>query len=168
MARTNYTDDQKKAFVKAWMASGKPKSRWHREQVAAGNIEGHYNAFDQWVKLWQGELFDGAPAQPHAPAAGGHETGKHFRSTYKAGTQSVMGGVGKNPSLLAEFQQTLLPEDVQAKYIAFLEAKVTALTAELEDAHLENAHLNAYIGGLQLTDAQRQELEEAKSPQENE
>lgn len=171
MARTNYTDDQKKAFVKAWMASGKPKSRWHREQVAAGNIEGHYNAFDQWVKLWQAEL-EGRLSQHSSlndldPAAK-QEVVRHASTAYKALSGFVMGHVGKNPSLLAEFQQTLLPEDVQAKYIAFLEAKVTALTAELEDAHLENAHLNAYIGGLQLTDAQRQELEEAKSPQENE
>lgn len=162
MARSNYTDDEKKAFVSAWLSSGQPKSRWHREQVAAGNIEGHYNAFDKWVKEWQGELEGQVPTQSQAPApAAGHEMGKHFRSAYKAGTQSVMGGVGKNPSLLAEFQQSLMPEDVQAKYIAFLEAKVSSLTTELEDAQLENANLHALIGRMQI-DA------ESEGQQENE
>jgi len=155
-SRTNYTDDEKKAFVKAWMASRMPKSRWHKEQVEAGNIEGHYNAFDQWVKLWQNELFDEAPAQPSTAPAGGQEMGKHFRSAYKAGTQSVMGGVGKNPSLLAEFQQTLLPDDVQAKYIAFLEAKVSGLTNELEALQEENAQLHTRLEALEAPEAQQE------------
>ncbi|MNJ71872.1 hypothetical protein D3C77_684650 [compost metagenome] len=72
-----------------------------------------------------------------------------------------MGSVGKNPSLLAEFQQTLLPEDVQAKYIAFLESKVSSLTAELEEAQAENANLHALIG-------QMQNEKEQEGQQENE
>ncbi len=69
--------------------------------------------------------------------------------TIRSSSPNALSNVGRNSSLLAEFQQTLLPEDVQAKYIAFLESKVSALTAELEDARLENANLHAYIGGLE-------------------
>lgn len=170
MARSNYTDDEKKAFVSAWLSSGQPKSRWHREQVAAGNIEGHYNAFDKWVKEWQGELESRLSQRSSLndldPAAK-QEVVRHASTAYKALSGSVMSNVGKNPSLLAEFQQSLLPDDVQAKYIAFLEAKVTALTTELEDAQLENANLHAYIGKLQLPQAE-QEAIEAQSQQENE
>lgn len=153
MARTNYTDDQKKAFVKAWMASRMPKSRWHKEQVAAGNIEGHYNAFDQWVKLWQNELFDEVPPQPQAQApAGGH----HVARTIRSSSPIALSNVGRNSSLLAEFQQTLLPEDVQAKYIAFLEAKVSGLTAELEALQEENAQLHTRLEALEAPEAQQE------------
>ncbi|MFV3377431.1 hypothetical protein [Pseudomonas sp. NY11226] len=153
MARTNYTDDQKKAFVSAWLASRMPKSRWHKEQVAAGNIEGHYNAFDQWVKLWQGELEGQVPAQPQAQApAGGHQVARTTRTS----SPNALSNVGRNSSLLAEFQQTLLPEDVQAKYIAFLEAKVSGLTAELEALQEENAQLHTRLEALEAPEAQQE------------
>lgn len=154
MARTNYTDEEKKAFVRAWMASRLPKSRWHREQVAAGNIEGHYNAFDQWVKQWQNEIFDEVPSQPQElTPSGGHQ----MRVSSSPGKRAaVLPNLGRNPQLLAEFQQTLLPDDVQAKYIAFLEAKVSSLTAELEDAQLENANLHALIEKLEAPEAQQE------------
>ncbi|MDH1927766.1 hypothetical protein [Pseudomonas sp. GD03696] len=153
MARTNYTDDQKKAFVSAWLATGKPKSRWHKEQVAAGNIEGHYNAFDQWVKLWQGELQGQVSAQPQAQApAGGHQVARTTRTS----SPNALSNVGRNSSLLAEFQQTLLPEDVQAKYIAFLEAKVSGLTAELEALQEENAQLHTRLEALEAPEAQQE------------
>lgn len=155
MARTNYTDDQKKAFVSAWLASRQPKSRWHKEQVAAGNIEGHYNAFDQWVQKWQGELGQ-VPVhspQPQATApTGGHQVAR----PYKNATASIMGSVGKNPNLLAEFQQSLLPEDVQAKYVAFLEAKASDLTRKLEALQEENANLHALIEKLEAPEAQQE------------
>ena len=151
MARTNYTDDEKKAFVSAWLASRQPKSRWHREQVAAGNIEGHYNAFDQWVKLWQGELEGQAPVQPQAPS-GAHHEARTIRTT----SPNVLSNVGRNSSLLAEFQQTLLPEDVQAKYVAFLEAKVSSLASELEQAQTENSNLHALIEKLEAPEAQQE------------
>ncbi|MNC77239.1 hypothetical protein D3C75_1291460 [compost metagenome] len=67
-----------------------------------------------------------------------------------------MGSVGKNSSLLAEFQQSLLPEDVQAKYIAFLEAKVSSLSNELEALQAENANLHALIEKLEAPEAQQE------------
>lgn len=152
MARTNYTDDQKKAFVRAWMDSRLPKSRWHKEQVAAGNIEGHYNAFDQWVKLWQGELFDQVYVQPTTAPAAGHQVARSIRTS----SPNALSSVGRNSSLLAEFQQTLLPEDVQAKYVAFLESKVSGLTAELEALQEENANLHALIEKLEAPEAQQE------------
>lgn len=151
MARTNYTDDQKKAFVSAWLASRMPKSRWHKEQVAAGNIEGHYNAFDQWVKHWQAELEGQVSVQPQAPVSG-----QQVIKPPKHTSPNVLSRVGRNSSLLAEFQQSLLPEDVQARYIAFLEGKVSGLTNELEALQEENANLHALIEKLETPAAQQE------------
>ncbi|MEN2393596.1 hypothetical protein [Pseudomonas halotolerans] len=44
-----------------------------------------------------------------------------------------------NPSLYAQFQQTLMPEDPRDKYIDFLEQKVVDLTAKLDELLKDNA-----------------------------
>lgn len=151
MARTNYTDDQKKAFVMAWLASRQPKSRWHKEQIAAGNIEGHYNAFSQWIDKYEKGEFG---KQPEAAPTGTQQVAKPSRNNPNT-SPNVLGNVGRNSSLLAEFQQSLLPEDVQARYIAFLEDKVSGLTSELEALQEENANLHALIEKLEAPEAQQ-------------
>ncbi|WP_353227008.1 hypothetical protein [Pseudomonas qingdaonensis] len=151
MSRTNYTADQKKAFVRAWLSSRQPKSRWHKEQVAAGNIEGHYNAFDKWVKQYEKGEFGEQPDVAAAPA-GGQQIAKPMKHT----SPNVLSSVGRNSSLLAEFQQTLLPEDVQAKYVAFLEAKVTNLTSELESLQAENTALQDELASLKMPEPENQ------------
>lgn len=153
MARTNYTDSQKVAFIKAWLASNKPKSRWHKEQAEAGNIEGHYNAFSQWIEKYEKGEFGEQPEV--APAlTGTQQVAKPSRSNPNT-SSNVLGNVGRNSSLLAEFQQSLLPEDVQARYIDFLEGKVSGLTSELETLQAENANLHALIEKLEAPEGQQ-------------
>ncbi len=76
--------------------------------------------------------------------------------TTRTSSPNALSNVGRNSSLLAEFQQTLLPEDVQAKYIAFLEAKVSGLTAELEALQEENAQLHTRLEALEAPEAQQE------------
>lgn len=145
MARTHYTDSQKVAFVKAWLESNQPKSRWHREQVAAGNLEGHYNAFSQWIEKYEnGELVGSGAVATERQQAALRATVAHFAPAASAKT------IGSNASLMAEFQQSLLPEDVQARYIAFLEQKVTSLTSELEAVQAENTALESELAALKM------------------
>lgn len=46
--------------------------------------------------------------------------------------RQVSNAVGRDSALFAEFTKSLMPDDVQTKYIAYLEKRVRELEAQLE------------------------------------
>ncbi|MFJ4352751.1 hypothetical protein ACIPZ5_17830 [Pseudomonas sp. NPDC089428] len=157
MSRASYTENQKKAFVLEWMQSNKPKSRWFQDAKDAGHIQGHYNSFDAWIKLYQHEL----EINPNfANTLGDIYATERQREALAATLQSVkvkpanIHSIGTSKNLLDEFQQTLLPDDVQKKYIEFLETKVNLLVIDINAIRSENEQLKAELEGLKKSNSE--------------
>jgi len=144
MSRASYTENQKKAFVLEWMKSHKPKSRWFHEAKEAGHIQGHYNSFDAWVKLYQHELESNPNTGQIVATQRQHDALATTLKSVKVKPENIH-SIGKSAHLLDEFQQTLLPDDVQKKYIEFLENKINLLLAEVDGLKSENASLKQQI-----------------------
>lgn len=58
---------------------------------------------------------------------------KWVKGTTGVDVRQVGNSVGKDSALFADFTKSLLPDDVQTKYIAFLEKRVRELEAKLSE-----------------------------------
>lgn len=93
-----YTDEQKKALIQEYEASGMSLSRFCSQQGKPS-----FTVVSKWLK-------------------GAGIEGKQI---------SAPSSVGNDSALFSEFTKSLMPDDVQVRYIAFLEKRVRELEQQL-------------------------------------
>ena len=100
-----YADEQKQALIEEYQTSGMSLSRFCSPQGKPS-----YAVMSKWIKAEGGVV---AYSDPHVRQV------------------SRSNSVGGDSGLFTEFTKSLMPDDVQTRYIAFLEKRVRELEAQL-------------------------------------